>query len=47
MTSAPNTEAIGSVHGVLRLTLGDGGYQWEFMAIPGSSFSDAGTGQCH
>ncbi len=47
ITSAANTEAIGVVYGVLRLTLSDGGYQWQFMPVPGASFSDAGMGQCH
>ena len=42
ITSAPNTEAIGIVFGVLKLTLGDGGYQWQFLPIPGTSFSDSG-----
>ena len=31
VTSAANQEAIGIVHGVLRLTLNDTGYQWQFM----------------
>ena len=47
ITSAPNTEAIGIVFGVLKLTLSDGSYQWEFLPIPGASFSDGGIGQCH
>ena len=47
ITSAPNTEAIGIVYGVLKLTLGDGGYQWQFLPIPGTLFSDSGSGQCH
>jgi hypothetical protein len=47
ISSAPNTEAIGIVFGVLRLTLSDGSYQWEFLPIPGASFSDGGIGQCH
>jgi hypothetical protein len=47
ITSAANTEAIGVVYGVLRLTLSAGGYQWQFMPVPGASFSDAGMGQCH
>jgi hypothetical protein len=47
VTSAANQEAIGIVHGVLRLTLNDTGYQWQFMPIPGASFGDAGLGQCH
>ena len=45
--SAPNTEAIGIGHGVLKLTLSDGAYQWEFVPIPGNPFVDAGIGQCH
>jgi acid phosphatase type 7 len=47
ITSAPNTEAIGIVYGVLKLILSDGGYQWQFLPIPGSSFSDSGSGTCH
>jgi 3',5'-cyclic AMP phosphodiesterase CpdA len=47
ITSAPNTEAIGIGHGVLKVTLTDGGYQWEFVPVPGNSFGDTGIGQCH
>lgn len=47
ITSAANTEAIGIGHGVLKLTLADGAYQWEFVPIPGNSFQDRGLGQCH
>jgi hypothetical protein len=47
VTSAANQEAMGIAHGVLRLTLNDSGYQWQFMPVPGASFSDAGIGQCH
>jgi acid phosphatase type 7 len=43
----PNSEVQASVHGVLKLTLRDGGYDWEFVAVPGSGFSDAGSGSCH
>ena len=45
--SAPNSQAFGTVNGVLKLTLADGSYQWEFLPIPGATFSDAGVGQCH
>ena len=45
--ASPNTEAIGVVYGVLKLTLADGGYQWQFLPIPGSPFSDSGSGTCH
>jgi acid phosphatase type 7 len=47
ITNAANTEAIGIVYGVIKLTLSTGSYQWQFIPIPGTSFSDAGTGQCH
>jgi len=47
ITSAPNTEAISVGHGVLKLTLADGSYQWEFVPVPGNSFTDTGIGQCH
>ena len=36
-----------STHGVLALTLGDGGYSWEFVPVAGGSFTDSGSGSCH
>ena len=36
-----------STHGVLALTLGDGGYSWEFVPVAGGSFTDSGSGLCH
>jgi hypothetical protein len=36
-----------SAWGVLRLTLADGSYQWEFVPVDAAAFSDSGTGQCH
>jgi len=33
--------------GVLRLSLGDGGYAWAFEPIDGFSFTDQGSGTCH
>jgi alkaline phosphatase len=45
--SAANTEANGHSFGVLKLTLADTGYQWEFVPVPGSAFTDRGLGQCH
>jgi hypothetical protein len=47
VTSAPHSERLGSVYGILKLTLADGSYQWEFVPVPGASFSDAGQGTCH
>lgn len=33
--------------GVLKLTLRDGGYDWEFVPEGSSSFSDSGSASCH
>ncbi len=33
--------------GVLKLTLHDKGYDWQFLAAPGGAFTDAGTASCH
>ena len=42
------SEAQGSrVHGVLKLSLSSTSYAWEFVPIPGESFRDSGTAQCH
>ena len=35
-----------SVHGILRLTLDEDGYTWQFLPADGE-FTDAGTGECH
>jgi hypothetical protein len=35
-----------TTHGVLKLDLRDGTYDWTFMPIAGKSFSDGGSGQC-
>jgi hypothetical protein len=42
-----NTEAAASVHGVLKLTLHAGRYEWEFLPVEGASFTDRGGGPCH
>jgi len=36
-----------SVHGVLKLTLSEGSYQWQFIPTLSYSFTDSGTGTCH
>jgi hypothetical protein len=33
-------------HGVLKLTLKNGSYDWEFVPIDGQTFRDAGSGSC-
>jgi hypothetical protein len=47
VTSARNTESIGIGFGVLKLTLSDGSYQWEFLPVPGNAFTDTGIAACH
>ena len=42
----PNSEVRGAVYGVLKLTLGDGSYSWEFVPVAGQTFTDSGTGNC-
>lgn len=45
---APHSEVRSATsHGVLKLTLGDGSYDWRFLPIPGSTLDDAGVGSCH
>lgn len=34
-------------HGVLKLVLKDGGYDWEFIPVGKNGFRDQGSGQCH
>jgi hypothetical protein len=36
-----------STYGVLKLTLRTDGYDWEFIPIPGSTFTDSGSTSCH
>jgi 3',5'-cyclic AMP phosphodiesterase CpdA len=43
----PTSESRASVWGVLRLNLWTDGYDFEFLSVPGESFRDAGSGQCH
>jgi hypothetical protein len=46
-TPRPLSEATASVHGVLKLTLKDGSYDWEFIPVAGQTFRDSGSGTCH
>lgn len=43
----PNSEVQASVHGVLKLTLRPGAYDWQFIPVPGTTFADSGSGNCH
>lgn len=42
----PNSEVVTSATGVIKLSLGDGAYQWEFVPVPGETFRDWGEGKC-
>jgi Big-like domain-containing protein/invasin-like protein/calcineurin-like phosphoesterase family protein len=37
----------GRTFGVLKLTLTTGSYSWQFIGVPGSTFTDSGTNSCH
>ena len=43
----PNSELGSWNHGVLKLTLDDGAYTWQFIPVPGEAFTDTGSGTCH
>jgi hypothetical protein len=44
----PTTEVRSDkTFGVLKLSLHPGGYQWEFIPVPGGQFTDSGNGDCH
>ena len=34
-------------HGVLKVTLRSGGYDWQFVPSSGATFTDSGSGSCH
>ena len=36
-----------NLFGVLKLTLADGSYSWQFVPIAGQTFTDSGSGSCH
>lgn len=43
----PNSEARDAeTYGVLKMTLRPTGYDWEFVPIPGKTFTDSGSGEC-
>jgi hypothetical protein len=36
-----------STYGVLKLILSHASYSWQFIPVPGESFTDSGTTHCH
>ncbi len=46
-TTKPNSEIRNATtHGVLKLSLHPGSYDWQFVPVAGQSFTDSGTGMC-
>jgi hypothetical protein len=44
----PNSVVLRSgVYGVLKLTLEEASYRWEFLPVTGQTFTDSGSGTCH
>ena len=35
------------IYGVLKLTLHSDGYDWKFVPVAGSTFTDSGSTDCH
>ncbi len=47
-STAPNTEVNNAgTFGILKLVLHPGSYDWQFIPVPGASFTDSGTTTCH
>jgi hypothetical protein len=46
-TPFPGSETYGAEYGVLKLTLRPGGYDWEFLPVPGGTYTDSGSNSCH
>lgn len=46
--AAPNSEVRNNTtYGVLKLSLHDRSYDWQFVPVTGATFTDAGTASCH
>ena len=47
-TTQPNRQGRdNTTYGVLLLTLGEGGYDWNFVGEPGTTLTDSGSGTCY
>jgi hypothetical protein len=46
-TPLPNSDVRGRSYGVLKMTLHDGSYDWEFVPAAGQTLTDSGTTACH
>jgi hypothetical protein len=47
LRTAHSEAANDATYGVIRLTLHPAAYDWEFIPIAGSTFTDSGTDECH
>jgi hypothetical protein len=41
-----NSSSLVNVAGVLKVTLGDGTFSWQFLPVPGKTYTDSGTRSC-
>jgi hypothetical protein len=47
-TARANSEVFKTgVHGIIKFTLLDGSYTWQFVPVAGSTWTDSGTATCH
>jgi hypothetical protein len=46
-TPLPNSEFRHVGWGILRLTLAEGSYSWQFVPVGGGAAIDTGTAACH
>jgi hypothetical protein len=46
-TALPNSDVRAKTYGVLKMTLHDTSYDWEFVPVAGQTFTDRGTSSCH
>src|SRR5204862_3232100 len=47
LITANSEMRISGVYGVLKLTLYDGSYSWQFVPVAGQTATDSGSGSCH
>jgi hypothetical protein len=45
--SAATEERNNTVYGLLWLTLREGGYDWRFVSLGSTGYTDTGSGTCH
>lgn len=46
-STLPTVQVRGNTAGIMKLTLSATGYAWQFVPVPGKTFTDAGSGTCH